>query len=159
MGQKSLLDYLPKEYECKYCNRKFATEKGLKIHCAKAHFFYHDENVEMVEVDSNHVQLNVKMRKNPLPNPFENHRKCTGRFMPLPPTGLSDGRRPLRQRSPEIRYAKDLAKGLHIPPSRNEERRKTIIRPLTRKSYSPTTLLTWSIMTFLAYSATSIPLS
>jgi len=63
MGQKSLLVYLPKEYECKYCNRKFATEKGLKIHCAKAHFFYHDENVEVVEVDSNHVQLNVKMRK------------------------------------------------------------------------------------------------
>jgi len=57
------LDYLLKGYECKYCNRKFATERGLKIHCAKAHFFYHDENVEVVEVDSNHVQLNVKMRK------------------------------------------------------------------------------------------------
>lgn len=63
MRQKSLLDFLPKGYECKYCNRKFATERGLKIHCAKAHFFYHDENVEVIEVDDGHVQLNVKMRK------------------------------------------------------------------------------------------------
>jgi len=63
MKQKSLLDFISEEYTCKYCNRKFASERGLKIHCAKAHFFYHDENVEVVEVDNNHIQLNVKMRK------------------------------------------------------------------------------------------------
>jgi len=63
MKQKSLLDFAAEDYTCKYCNRKFATERGLKIHSAKAHFFYHDENVEVVKVDSNHIQLNVKMRK------------------------------------------------------------------------------------------------
>lgn len=63
MRQKSLLEFLPKGYECKYCNRRFETERGLKIHCARAHFFYHDESVEVVEVDEGHVQLNVKMRK------------------------------------------------------------------------------------------------
>lgn len=63
MKQKSLLDFIVKKYECKYCDRKFSTEKGLKIHTTRAHFFYHDENVEVVEVDSDHIQLNVKMRK------------------------------------------------------------------------------------------------
>lgn len=63
MKQKSLLDFVDEKHKCKYCDRKFATEKGLKIHSTKAHFFYHDENVEVVEVDANHIQLNVKIRK------------------------------------------------------------------------------------------------
>lgn len=63
MKQKSLLDFINRKYRCKYCNKEFLTEKGLKVHITKAHFFYHDENVEVIEVDDNHIQLNVKMRK------------------------------------------------------------------------------------------------
>ena len=63
MRQRSLLEFVSEGYGCKYCKRRFATERGLKIHRAKAHFFYKDEEVQVVDVDGSHIQLNVKMKK------------------------------------------------------------------------------------------------
>jgi len=65
MKQKSLLEFLEDSGRniCKYCGKEFRTEKGLKMHYTKVHFFHYDEDVKVLEVDEDHVQLNIKMRK------------------------------------------------------------------------------------------------
>jgi len=65
LRQRSLLEFTRDEgdVKCKYCGRVFSTQRGLKIHLARAHSFYSDEDVQVVEVDEGHVQLIVKMRK------------------------------------------------------------------------------------------------
>ncbi|MEM1820963.1 MAG: C2H2-type zinc finger protein [Thermofilaceae archaeon] len=68
MRQRSLLEFIKAAegeggVKCKYCGRAFSTQRGLKVHLARAHSLYSDEDVEVVEVDEGHVQLTVKMRK------------------------------------------------------------------------------------------------
>lgn len=71
MKQKSLLDYQSeargeerqRSYTCKYCGKTFKTERGLKVHVARKHFFYYDEDVTVKEVDENHITLTITMRK------------------------------------------------------------------------------------------------
>jgi len=66
LRQTNLSEFMRKHkelYKCKYCGRIFGSERGLKIHYAKKHFFYYDEDVEIIDAGPKHIIMKIKLRK------------------------------------------------------------------------------------------------
>lgn len=60
---KNILQSENQDTVCPYCHKRLNSEKGKIVHISKKHGLYKDEYIKVEEIDKDHVQLTIKMRR------------------------------------------------------------------------------------------------